>query len=210
MNPPYRAILADPPWSFESWSEKGAGKSAKRHYNVMELHAIKSMPVGSTLAHPDGCVLFMWAVDSMLPEALEVIKAWGFTFKTVAFTWVKAELGPALTTDLGPVREYTKEHFGMGYWTRGNPEMCLLATRGKPQKLSSSVRQLVVSPRREHSRKPDEIRTRIENLVPGPYLELFARSRAPGWDAWGNEINKFPIGDPHESNIKRLVLSNRS
>jgi N6-adenosine-specific RNA methylase IME4 len=118
----------------------------------------------------------MWATNPTLPQALEVITAWGFTYKTVAFTWAKT------------TKDGSGFPIGCGFWTRANPEMCLLGTRGHPKRLSASVRQLIVSPRREHSRKPDEIYDQIEELVAGPYLELFARSQRPGWDAWGNEV----------------------
>jgi len=79
----------------------------------------------------------------------------------------------------------------MGYWTRANSEPCLLATRGKPKRLSAAVRQGIIEPRREHSRKPDCVHERIERLVAGPYLELFARATRPGWTCWGNEVGKF-------------------
>ena len=103
----------------------------------------------------------------------------GFTYKTVDFTWAKLNK--------------TKPGFftGLGYWTRGNPEMCLLATKGKPKRISKSVPQLVVDRRREHSRKPDVMYTHIENLLDGPYIELFARQKRKGWDSWGNEVNKW-------------------
>jgi N6-adenosine-specific RNA methylase IME4 len=122
------------------------------------------LPVGS-FAAPD-CALFLWTVDCNLLEALAVGERWGFVYKTVAFTWVK-------TTKSGGW------HISLGYWTRGNPEQCLLFTKGHPKALSHSVRQLVVSPRREHSRKPDECYGHIETLVGGPYVELFARHRRP-------------------------------
>jgi N6-adenosine-specific RNA methylase IME4 len=126
----------------------------------------------------DDCALFMWAIDPMLPQALDVIQAWGFKYKTVAFTWAK-------------INKSGKDPIGGGYWTRANPEMCLLATRGKPKRLNADVRQLIMAPRREHSRKPDEIYGRIERLVAGPYLEMFARQTRPGWDSWGDEVGKF-------------------
>jgi N6-adenosine-specific RNA methylase IME4 len=170
----YGAIYADPPWHFRVRSPKGEGRSATQHYNVMSLDAIKALPVGDLA--DDDCALFLWAIDSMLPEALSVIAAWGFTYKTVAFSWVKLNAkSPGFFV-------------GMGFWSRANPEQCLLATRDKPKRLHRDVRQLVVAPRREHSRKPDEVRSRIMRLVDGPYLELFARQRAPGWEAWGNEV----------------------
>lgn len=179
----FGAVLADPPWSFRSWSDKGKNRSpdamvrqkglAERHYATMSLADIRALPVGD-LAAPD-CALFLWAVDCMLPEAIEIGKAWGFRYTTVAFTWVKQT-------------KTKRAHIGLGYWTRGNPESCLLFTRGKPKRLSAAVRQLIVSERREHSRKPDEARERIEQLLPGPYLELFGREERPGWDVWGNQV----------------------
>jgi N6-adenosine-specific RNA methylase IME4 len=144
----------------------------------MTLDDIKALPV-QTLAARD-CVLFLWAIDTHIPEALEVITAWGFRYKSVAFTWVK-------TTSTG------KYAIGCGWWTRANTETCLLATRGKPRPQAKDVRRLVVSPRREHSRKPDEIYdTHIPRLCTGPYIELFARTTRIGWDrAFSNEENKF-------------------
>ena len=113
----------------------------------------------------------------MLPEALEVIKRWGFTFKTVAFTWVKEN------------KKSNGYFTGMGYWTRCNPEQCLLATKGKPKRISRSVRQLVISKLQQHSKKPDDIRNRIVELCGDlPRIELFARQRTEGWDCWGNEV----------------------
>jgi len=123
--------------------------------------------------------LFLWAIDPMLPQALDVTAAWGFTFKTVAFYWAKR------------CRASDGWHIGTGYWSRANPEQCLRGTRGSPMRLSRSVRRLVVAPVREHSRKPDEVAQSIQQLVPGPYLEMFARERRFGWDAWGNESEKF-------------------
>lgn len=183
----FGAILADPPWRFATRSAAGRGRSpdgatadgAPRLYATMTLDAIKALPV-LDLAAPD-CALFLWAIDPMIPEALDVGRAWGFTFKTVAFVWAKSS---AVTPNTFPM--------GTGYWTRANPETCLLFTRGAPRRVSRSVARLIVSPRREHSRKPDETRQRIEALVGGPYAELFARQTAPGWRAWGNETDRFP------------------
>jgi N6-adenosine-specific RNA methylase IME4 len=139
----------------------------------MTLDTIKALPVAEWAA--TDCALFLWVTDPSLPQALEVIHAWGFAYKTVAFTWIK-------TTKDGmgfPI--------GCGYWTRANPEQCLLATKGHPQRFSRSIRQLIIAPRREHSRKPDDVYERIEALVAGPYVELFARSQRPGWESWGIE-----------------------
>lgn len=162
----YSAILADPPWRFATYSAKGLGRSAEAHYDCLSLPEIKALPVGE-LALPDSC-LFLWATNPLLPQALEVMAAWGFTYKTVAFCWSKRT-------------KHGKWHIGTGYWTRANAELCLLGTRGKPRRLSRGVRMLVEAPIRQHSRKPDEVRAGIEALVLGPYLELFARESAPGW-----------------------------
>jgi N6-adenosine-specific RNA methylase IME4 len=181
MNPltrHYGVIYCDPPWSFATYSRKGKGRSAESWYDCMTLADIEALPVATWGA--TDCALFLWATDPLLPQALKVIAAWGFTYKTVAFTWVKT----------------TKDGTGFpiccGFWTRANPEQCLFATRGHPKRLSCSVRQLILAPRREHSRKPDEAYTAIEALCTGPYLEMFARSQRPGWSSWGLEADTGP------------------
>lgn len=172
----YSVIYADPPWYFKNYSKKGEDKNPNQHYQCMSIDDICNLPIAN-LADKN-CTLLMWVVDPLLQEAFKVIEAWGFKYKTVGFTWAKAN-----KTSLG---FFT----GLGYWTRSNPEMCLLATKGKPQRKSKSVRQLVISKRREHSRKPDEIYSGIETLLDGPYLELFARNTRQGWDSWGNQTEK--------------------
>jgi N6-adenosine-specific RNA methylase IME4 len=137
-------------------------------------------------AAAESCALFMWTIDSMLPDALRLINAWDFTFKTVAFTWVKTNGKQSSLFYDNPGTST-----GMGYWTRKNCEMVLLATRGKPRRISKSVKQTIFAPRREHSRKPIEIYDRIEALVGGPRLEMFARHIRPGWDAFGDQLGKF-------------------
>jgi N6-adenosine-specific RNA methylase IME4 len=179
----FGAILADPPWTFQTYSEKGKGRSAEAHYDVMTVPDICEMPVASWAA-PD-CVLFLWITDPSLARGFEVIRAWGFTYKTVGFYWVKTRDPVDLLVPVPP-RFFT----GLGHWTRANPEMCLLATRGHPHRLNAAVKKLIVSPRREHSRKPDEVCHRIEQLVAGPYLELFASSNVPhraGWTRWSGK-----------------------
>lgn len=120
----------------------------------------------------------MWATFPQLKEALQLIEAWGFNFKTVAFVWLKQN------------KKSPTWFYGLGYWTRGNAEVCLLATRGKPKRQSPSVHQLIVSPIEEHSKKPDIAREKIIELVGDlPRIELFARQKATGWDIWGNELH---------------------
>jgi N6-adenosine-specific RNA methylase IME4 len=178
----YRTIYADPPWHWKSRSKKGTGRSAISHYNVMDLEKIVAMGPQVEAMAADDCVLFLWALNSMLPEALEVIKAWGFKFKNVGFTWLKqTETGGHLK-------------FGMGYWTHQGTEPCLFATRGHPKRLdkishdqevraaASRVREVIIAPVRQHSQKPDEAYDRIEALVQGPYVEFFSRKSRPGWN----------------------------
>ena len=171
----YNIIYADPPWSFSSWSNK-AQKHVTKHYKTMTIEEIKGLPIQDIAA--DNAVLCMWATFPNLSLALETIDAWGFTYKTTAFTWVKQN------------KRNSSLFWGMGYYTRSNAEICLLATRGKPlQRLSHKVHSVIVSPVEQHSKKPDETRVRIEELFGDvPRIELFARQHTDGWDCWGNEV----------------------
>lgn len=181
----YRAILADPPWGFQAWDgkdKKVASRGSVTPYDTMSMADIAALPVAELAA--DDCALFMWVVWPTINEAFGIMESWGFKYKTCAFSWMKAD----------PYRLFTLEpdvYMGLGYWTRANTEVCLLGTRGKPKRLSAGVRQGIVEPRREHSRKPDCVHGRVERLVAGPYLELFARQERPGWDCWGNQTTKF-------------------
>lgn len=186
----YGAILVDPPWQFLTRSDKGKGRSPENHYECMTLDDIKALPVAD-LAAKD-CALFMWVIDTHWAMALDVMESWGFAHKTRAFEWVKLNKGFDGYPDDDKSAISDKAYFkGMGYWTRANPESCILGTRGSPTRKSKSVRRLIVTKLREHSRKPDEVYPSIEALVPGPYVELFSRSSRPGWDAMGNEVGKF-------------------
>jgi len=176
----YGAILADPPWHFKTYNEKGRNRcpdwkkfkgSPCRHYETMDLASIRRLPVTDLCA--SDCTLFLWGCWATLPQTMEVLRSWGFVYKTAAFVWCKSG------------------RMGLGYWTRQSTEFCLLATRGKPKRLSKAVRQEILAPRRQHSQKPDQARERVEQLVSGPYLELFARSSRPGWDTWGDQEGKF-------------------
>ncbi len=186
MTPPfptgrkYGIILADPPWTFKTYSAKGKGRSAEKHYPCMSLNDIEALPVANIAA--DDCALFLWATFPMLPQALAVMEAWRFSYRTVAFVWAKRTRKPENSVGWG-------WHYGLGYWTRANAEIVLLGTKGKPRRVDKGVRQLVVAPVGEHSAKPSEVRDRIVKLMgDGPRIELFARGPKPvGWDTWGDE-----------------------
>jgi len=172
----YQIIYADPPWQFKNYNDATATNWVGEHYSLMGLESIRQLHIKSLA--DDDCVLFLWATFPTLPQAFEVISAWGFTYKTVAFVWVKQN-----TSGMGI-------WLGMGYWTRSNAELCLLATKGKPHRINASVRQIVMSPRRSHSKKPSEVRERIVQLMGDlPRIELFARRKVEGWDCWGNEVD---------------------
>ena len=171
----YNVIYADPPWRFKTYSNKGQRRSAERHYPTMTLDDIKTLSVRE-IAGKD-CILFLWAIFPCFQEALQVIEAWGFQYKTIAFVWVKKN------------RKSDSLFWGMGYWTRANAEVCILATKGHPKRINSGVHQVVMSNIEEHSKKPNEVRERIVRLVGDlPRIELFARQKVDGWDCWGNEV----------------------
>ena len=168
----YNIIYADPPWRYDQKNLSGA---AEKHYETLDINDICSLNI-EELADKDS-VLFIWATFPQLKEAFKVIKAWGFKYKTVAFVWIKQN------------KSGKGWFFGLGFWTRGNAEICLLATKGKPKRLSKRIHQLIISPVMEHSRKPAEVREKIVELVGElPRLELFAREKTDGWDVWGNEV----------------------
>lgn len=172
----YDFIMADPPWSYENWSEKGEHKNASAKYDCMSLEDIKALPVGQ-LARADA-VLWLWATNPLLREAFDVMDAWGFTFKTAGH-WVKRTKGGKLA-------------FGTGYILRCASEPFLIGTVGNP-KTARNVRSVIEGLVREHSRKPDEAYTEAEKLLPSALrrADLFSRQVRPGWDAWGNETDKF-------------------
>ena len=190
----YNIIYADPPWTYKDKAAAG-NRGAGFKYDLMTDAEIYDLPIKDIAA--DDCILFMWATYPKIQEALNTIKAWGFTYKTIGFQWIKEN------------KSGDGYFMGMGSWTRANSEPCLIATKGeafpivlneeasapcliatkgKPQRINAGVRQLIFSPLRAHSQKPDEVRDRIVELLGDlPRVELFARSAAEGWDCWGNE-----------------------
>jgi N6-adenosine-specific RNA methylase IME4 len=187
----FSVIYGDPCWKYRVQGGRGA---ADKQYQTMSLAELCLLPV-EKLAAPDS-VMFLWGVFPMLLEAGALMKAWGFEYKNCGFIWVK-------TNPISPT-----PFFGMGHWTRGNAEFCLLGVRGKPKRVDATVRQivednLIVAPIGEHSAKPDEVRQRITRLMgeDQPAIELFARRPAPGWECWGNEVESTVVleyGGAHE------------
>jgi N6-adenosine-specific RNA methylase IME4 len=155
-----------------------------RHYKTMTLADLIALPVGGLAA--DDAWLFLWSTGPHLPQALFLMSQWGFSYSGIAFCWAKLN-------KRSPLLFYTPTsfHVGMGYTTRKNVELCLLGRRGHPKRLRNDVRELIVAPRREHSRKPDEFYDRLRAFAPGPYLDMFARQIRPGFDCWGDEVEKF-------------------
>ena len=171
----YNIIYADPPWRFNTYSDKGKEKkSADNHYTCMSINDIYNLPVNSISAKDS--VLFLWVTFPLLQEGLRTINEWGFTYKTCGFTWLKKN------------KIKDTPFVGLGYWTRSNAELCLLATKGKPKRVSKAVQQALYEPIEQHSKKPDSVRDRIVQLCGDlPRVELFARQPTPGWDVFGND-----------------------
>ena len=187
----YGAIAIDPASRFRSYTAVqsqnwNSRRDNERHYRTMAFDELAALPV-KELAAPTGCHLFLWTSGPFLPQALELIAAWGFKYSTRAFTWAKTRRGwdgeSALKeSDFVP---------GLGLTVRHQTEIVLLGRRGNCRRQRKDIRELILAPRREHSRKPDEFYRRVEAYAAGPFVDLFARERRPGWDSWGDEVDKF-------------------
>lgn len=168
----FPVILADPPWLFKNYSKKGEKKNANQHYECLPTTQIAALPVRKLA--PKVGALFMWATFPMLKDAFLVMEKWGYEYRAAA-PWAKqSKTGRTWA-------------FGGGYIFRATSEILLVGCRGKPTRKSKSIRNLIVAPVREHSRKPDVTFEMVEALYDGPYLELFARQARPGWKRWGKE-----------------------
>lgn len=188
----YHMIMADFPWDFSLFSEKGGNKSAQKHYRCLPLDEIKRFPVAD-LAAPD-CILWMWATSPMIDLQIEVLKHFGFEFKTMG-GWNK-------------ITKHGKQHFGTGYILRGNGEPYLIGTRGQPR-TTKSVRSFFDGTVREHSRKPEEAYRNAERLLPkARRVELFSRTNRRGWESWGDQVGHFPENpsDPVENINSKLLI----
>lgn len=169
----YQIIYADPPWKY---NDKGCYGSAESQYECMDIDKLKKLSVPDIA--DDNCALFIWATYPMIKECLELIDAWGFTYKTLAFNWIKLS------------KTSNKLNFGLGRYTRGNSEPLLLATKGKLYPIRRNINEVIMLPNIRHSKKPDRIRNMIVDLMGDlPRIELFARNQVNGWHCWGNEVN---------------------
>ncbi|MEG1968314.1 MAG: MT-A70 family methyltransferase [Clostridia bacterium] len=179
-------LYCDPPWAYKVYSKKGHGRSAENHYHTMDIEDIYNLDVPGIAA--DDCVLFLWVTFPCLLEGLETIKRWGFAYKTLGFCWVKR-----------CKKQTDKWFWGLGFWTRANPELCIIATKGSPKRLSKAVHSVIDTPIEGHSKKPDEVRRRIVELMGDiPRAELFARQQYDGWVCMGNEIDGLDIREAIE------------
>lgn len=177
----YQVIYADPPWEYrQSGSKINARGMAKQHYPTMTTGEICGLPVKSVKT--EDAVLFLWATFPNISEALKVVEAWGFEYKTAAFVWVKKN------------KKSETNFWGMGAYTRANAEVCLLGiskgAKAKQIVKSNAVHQIIESPIEAHSKKPDVVREKIVQLLGSGIakIELFARQEVDGWDCWGNEV----------------------
>ena len=179
----YQIIYADPPWSYYNDSTANYNcttvKGMRRPpYKVMSSKEIMDLPIKEII--DDNCILFIWTTDYHLSKCLETIKSWGFDYKTIGFVWAKKNKSGKSVCFMG------------AYTMKSGIELCLLATRGKnAHKLikKHNVKSFIESPRQEHSKKPNEVKNRIIELMGDlPRIELFARQKTEGWDVWGNEV----------------------
>ena len=174
----YKIILADPPWKYNDKALAGA-RGAECKYPVMSIEEIKNLRVDGKFVRDitdKDSFLFLWVTFPQLEKAFEVIRAWGFTYKTLGFNWVKKN-------------KKGGNFIGMGWYTRSNAEVCLIATKGKVKVLDHSISSIVESVPEKHSRKPIIVRDLIVRLCGRvPRIELFAREKTRGWHAWGFDV----------------------
>jgi N6-adenosine-specific RNA methylase IME4 len=204
----YGLLASDIPSKFMTRSPKGiTSRSPDHHYETMTLADIAALPI-ARLAKKD-CHLFFWINGPLLVIGahIPIMRAWGFEPVAMAFTWTK--LNPREAGSMFLVKDKSW-HVGPGYTTRHNPEFVVLGRRGNPRRLSKAIRELIIEPRREHSRKPEEFFDRCVRYADGPYLELFSRQSREGWDNWGNEANKFDAGPLQRKRVirpKRKIIT---
>lgn len=173
-NNKYQIIYADPPWAYKDKASAGK-RGAEYKYSIPSPDWLRTLPV--PLIAAKNCILFLWVTMPLIKDGLNLIERWGFGYKTMGFVWVKKN------------KIKDSPFWGMGHWTRANAELCLLATKGNPKRISASVHSVVYSPIEKHSKKPNEVKNRIVQLMGDlPRVELFARQKTQGWDVWGDDV----------------------
>lgn len=184
----YRVIAADPNWDFKSNSKAAPGRNPRRHYETMSIDDICALPVEEVAA--DNCALFLWITGPFLAIGahLPVMKAWGFKPSGMGFVWIK--LNPKAPQLFFMERDLAT---GGGFTTRKNAEFCLIGKRGRSVRQDNMVHEVIIEPRRQHSRKPEKFYRRVERYSEGPRLDMFARQSRPGWTSWGYERTKFDV-----------------
>lgn len=189
----YKIIYADPPWEYRDKRDKHPRLcgGATKYYKTMTIEDIKNIPIKDI--SDDNCILFLWATFPNLPESLEVIKSWGFTYKTLGFSWIKT------------YKESKKPFFGIGHYTKSNCEVCLIGVKGRPPIVDDSISSVFISSIEKHSKKPDEIRRSIVKLCGNGLskIELFARKKSKGWDYLGFDIDGKDINDSIKEKIEQ-------
>jgi len=182
----YKIIYADPPWKYKNMGNIQA--VANKHYKTMNNKDICNLPIKNI--SDNNSILFLWATFPKIQEALDVIKAWGFEYKTVGFVWIKKN-------------KNLTNFFGVGWYTKSNTEVCLIGVKGKAPKISNKISQIIETIREKHSKKPNIVRNKIIEFCGDiPKIELFAREKIEGWDVWGNEVNsdiKLSLDNKQES-----------
>lgn len=176
----YNIIYADPPWKYNSRDNHNTkfGGGVHAHYPTMTMAEIEALPVQKIAA--DNCALLLWTTFPYLEKQIKLFEKWGFKYKTLGFSWIKTN------------SKNGNPFFGVGYYAKSNCEICLLGVKGKMKPVSNYISSCVISPKRAHSQKPDEVRERIVELFGDvPRIELFARQQAAGWDCWGNQVDMF-------------------
>lgn len=198
----YNIIYADPPWDYNDKRDKHPRLcgGAATHYSTMKTRKIAALPV-EEIADAN-CMLFLWATFPNLPEAFDLMKAWGFKYKTVGFIWIKTNKIQRPVEDYHPAHQiigsvqtgFSAPFFGIGYYTKSNAEVCLIGVKGKPIKISNDISSVILSPKEEHSKKPNIVREKIVQLCGDiPRIELFARNNTEGWSVFGNEVENSII-----------------
>lgn len=189
----FASIVCDPPWKFRPYimvADQKGSRAIERHYRCMSIADITAIPVSAVAARD--AHLWLWTTGPHLQNSFQIIESYGFKYSGMGMVWVKLRRSLGKQLRLLSSADMERElHCGLGYTTRKNAEFCLLARRGNARRIGKNIREIILSPVREHSRKPDEAYERIERYAAGPFLEIFGRQERVGWTVVGDEVGKF-------------------